>query len=58
MRFGGKMSWVISFHADPVLRNPTQCFRTIYMYLFEDPFCLVHHYDLMSLSFSLDMKKP
>ncbi|KAJ0432189.1 hypothetical protein HanPSC8_Chr17g0756991 [Helianthus annuus] len=30
MHFGGKTSWVFSFHADPVLSNPNPCIRTLY----------------------------
>ncbi|KAJ0633227.1 hypothetical protein HanPSC8_Chr17g0781611 [Helianthus annuus] len=33
MHFGGKMSWVFSFHADPVLSNPNPCIWTLYNYL-------------------------
>ncbi|MFS7902099.1 hypothetical protein Hanom_Chr01g00007261 [Helianthus anomalus] len=41
--FGGKMSWVYPFHADSVLSNPNPCFRTLYIYLFEEPFSFFHH---------------
>ncbi|MFS7926527.1 hypothetical protein Hanom_Chr04g00298091 [Helianthus anomalus] len=27
------MSWVFSFHTDPVLSNPNPCIRTLYNYL-------------------------
>ncbi|MFS7985048.1 hypothetical protein Hanom_Chr11g00993771 [Helianthus anomalus] len=33
IHFGWKMSWVFSFHADPVLSNPNPCIRTLYNYL-------------------------
>ncbi|KAJ0667164.1 hypothetical protein HanPI659440_Chr17g0674791 [Helianthus annuus] len=57
MHFGGKTSWVFSFHADPVLSNPNPCIRTLYNYLLSQETLPVTCFQSILLSSPLSIAK-